>query len=108
VTFYDFLTEEGIVELLRSADVSISIPISDGTAVSVLESMASGLPVIVSDLPRTENGWRPWGGVLARLRDQLSDDLIKFYEGNYDLKSMGEHNRSVYRFNANRKIHFDR
>jgi glycosyltransferase involved in cell wall biosynthesis len=35
----------------RLADVTISVPGSDGTPMSVLESLACGTPVVVSDLP---------------------------------------------------------
>jgi glycosyltransferase involved in cell wall biosynthesis len=37
--------------LYRAADVVVSVPESDGEALSVLEAMASGVPVVVSDLP---------------------------------------------------------
>ena len=35
----------------RLADVTVSIPSSDGTPMSVLESMACGTPVLVSRIP---------------------------------------------------------
>jgi glycosyltransferase involved in cell wall biosynthesis len=35
----------------RLADVTVSIPSSDGTPMSVLESMACGTPVLVSNIP---------------------------------------------------------
>jgi len=40
----------------RAADIYLSASHSDGTSVSLLEAMASGLPSIVSDIP----GNRPW------------------------------------------------
>jgi glycosyltransferase involved in cell wall biosynthesis len=43
-------------ELYRSADLYISASHSDGSSVSLLEAMASGLPVVVSDIP----GNREW------------------------------------------------
>ncbi|HEY7098196.1 MAG TPA: glycosyltransferase family 4 protein [Terriglobales bacterium] len=48
----------------RSADVYVSCAKSDGTSISLLEGMATGLPVLVSDIPSNrewvtpnENGW---------------------------------------------------
>ena len=37
-------------ELYRAADVCVSVPSSDGTSIAVLEAMASGRAVVVSDL----------------------------------------------------------
>jgi glycosyltransferase involved in cell wall biosynthesis len=48
----------------RAADVYVSCSRSDGTSISLLEAMATGLPVVVTDLPSNrewviegENGW---------------------------------------------------
>ena len=48
----------------RSADVYVSCAQSDGTSVSLLEAMATGLPVVVTDLPSNrewvddgQSGW---------------------------------------------------
>ena len=38
-------------EMLYSVDIFISVPSSDSSSISLLEAMACGLPVIVSDIP---------------------------------------------------------
>ena len=55
---------EAVADFYGAADVYISSTHSDGTSVSLLEAMASGLPVIVTDIPanrewvrREVNGW---------------------------------------------------
>ncbi|HWP45497.1 MAG TPA: glycosyltransferase family 4 protein [Blastocatellia bacterium] len=40
-----------MADYYRLADVTISVPSTDGTPMSVLESLACGTPVVVSDLP---------------------------------------------------------
>jgi len=51
-------------EYFRSADLYMSCSSCDGTSISMLEAMATGLPILVSDLPGNrewirpgENGW---------------------------------------------------
>jgi glycosyltransferase involved in cell wall biosynthesis len=61
---------EEIVDTYRLADAVVSIPSSDGTPVSVLEAMACGTPVIVSDL----SSLREWiingeNGLLVPVKD---------------------------------------
>jgi glycosyltransferase involved in cell wall biosynthesis len=47
-----------MIATLQACKVSVSVPTSDATSVSVLESMACALPVIASDLPAN----RQWLG----------------------------------------------
>jgi glycosyltransferase involved in cell wall biosynthesis len=42
---------EHVADIYRLADVVVSVPTSDSTPVSILEALACGIPVIVSDLP---------------------------------------------------------
>lgn len=51
VQFHGRLDDAQMQAVLRHCHVSVSVPRSDATSVSVLESMACGLPVIASDLP---------------------------------------------------------
>lgn len=51
VSFHGRLGDAEMAAVLDRCKVSVSLPRSDATSVSVLESMASGLPVIASDLP---------------------------------------------------------
>jgi len=51
VTCHGRVAEEKVTELLYIADISISVPELDGSAMSLLESMASGAALVVSDIP---------------------------------------------------------
>jgi glycosyltransferase involved in cell wall biosynthesis len=42
---------EELCYYLNSAEIYVSTSISDGTSMSLLEAMACGLPVVVSDVP---------------------------------------------------------
>lgn len=49
----------------RAADIYLSCAESDGTSVSLLEAMGTGLPVVVSDIPGNREWVTPAGGRLA-------------------------------------------
>jgi glycosyltransferase involved in cell wall biosynthesis len=60
---------EDLPKWFRAADVYISCAKSDGTSISLLEAMATGLPVIVTDIPSNrewvdepDNGWLAHAG----------------------------------------------
>lgn len=45
-----------MADVYRTADVVVSVPMSDATPVSILEALAAGVPVVATDLPSV----RPW------------------------------------------------
>ena len=50
VVFHGRLDDAGMARVLAQCKISVSVPTSDATSVSVLESMACGLAVVASDL----------------------------------------------------------
>jgi len=62
----------------RAADVYVSCTRSDGTSISLLEAMATGLPVVVSDIPANrewvvegQNGWLASADSATEFADRL-------------------------------------
>ena len=51
VRYVGSIPHDEMADYYRLADVTVSIPSSDGTPMSVLESMACGTPVVVSRIP---------------------------------------------------------
>ena len=51
VRFVGSISHAAMPDYYRMSDVTVSIPSSDGTPMSVLESMACGTPVLVSRIP---------------------------------------------------------
>ncbi len=77
---------EELPDWYRAADLYLSASYSDGSSVSLLESLACGVPVLVSDIPgnrewigQDEQGW------LFRSGDE--NDLAQGILNSFDLKS---------------------
>jgi glycosyltransferase involved in cell wall biosynthesis len=83
----------------RAADLYASCAHADGSSVSLLEAMATGLPVLVTDLPSNaewviagRNGWLAPAGDAAAVADALRA-AARTPEG--DRAAMGARNRRV-------------
>lgn len=81
VVFHGRLDDAGMARVLAQCKLSLSVPTSDATSVSVLESMACGLAVVATDLDAN----RKWldasllvpprdAGALARVLEALAVD----------------------------------
>lgn len=57
VRFLDAIRHDEMPDYYRLADVTVSIPSSDGTPMSVLESLACGTPVVVSDIANYDRNY---------------------------------------------------
>lgn len=51
VSFHGRVDDAAMVAVLQRCKLSVSVPSSDATSVSLLESLACGVPVLASDLP---------------------------------------------------------
>jgi len=72
--------KEDMPKWFRAADAYVSCAQSDGTSVSLLEAMATGLPVVVTDIPSNRewvvegrNGWL----APARSPEEFADRLLR-------------------------------
>jgi glycosyltransferase involved in cell wall biosynthesis len=93
------LGQDALQREYAAADVYLSCALSDGTSISLLEAMAAGLPVVVTDAP----GNREWvvpdtGGWLAAARDvaAFADGIVAAAGlGGHAVSAVAEHNRAV-------------
>ena len=106
------IVPEDIPDLYRVADLYISSTHSDGTSVSLLEAMASGLPVIVTDIP----GNREWvqhgvNGWLARDNNTEEFARLLLLAANLspeDLHRMANENRLIAEDRADWNRNFEK
>lgn len=96
VRFYPWKSYDQMPELYNSMDIAISIPDSDSVAASVMEAMASELPVIVSDIPNmrelVEHGVT---GYITRIGiSDLADRLSMVYAMRSMLPEIGKRARA--------------
>lgn len=93
------LAEDRLAAEFAAADVYLSCALSDGTSISLLEAMASGLPPVVTDVP----GNREWvdegrGGWLAQPSnaDAFAGALLTAAALDVDGRSLlAHHNRAI-------------
>ena len=103
------MNQNELPRFYHSADVYISASHSDGTSISLLEAMASGLPVIVSDIPGNKEwvshgkqGWLfPDGDINA-----LAQTIIDAFENREKLPQMGKAARELAEQRADWKKNF--
>ncbi|WP_461206454.1 glycosyltransferase family 4 protein [Clostridium sp. DL1XJH146] len=83
-----FVSRKELLDLMISSQIYISIPTSDSTSVTLLEAMACGIPIIVSDL-QANREWienRINGLVLNRIDEEVLYENIKSIINNNKLK----------------------
>lgn len=110
VLFQGRVGDAEMVEAIQRSRVSVSVPTSDATSVSVLESMACAVPVIASDLPANRQWIDSRGGGLVPVRDvdALTQALLRvFDQPELAYLAMGAHNRNRIEREASRRGQMD-
>ncbi len=84
---------------LNASDVYLSTSLSDGTSLSLLEAMACGLGIIVTDVPAIREWISSENGIYARVGDSASvtNALNKYYNNRGLIKEHGERNLEIAR-----------
>ena len=108
VRFTGRVDDAGLVAALQRARVSVSVPRSDATSVSLLESMACGLPVIASDLPANRAWVDPALTVPAGDPQALAAALRRLHDEPDFARAQGQRNREVAVQRASRRVQMNR
>ena len=109
VRFTGEIPNEDLVYYLNCAEIYVSTSKSDGTSLSLLEAMACGLPVVVSDVPANcewvkdgENGY-----IVPRKKvPPISEKVITLLNNPSQAQRMGEINLGIARERADWNINF--
>jgi len=121
VHFPGQIPQEKLPDFYRAANLYISTSHSDGTSISLLEALACGLPVLITDIPGNQE-WispsSPWeeglgargAGWLFRDGDvaSLEAGILHAVENREQLPAMGRAARELAESRANWEINFQK
>lgn len=105
IDFTGWVGRKELIDLLCSADVFLSAPSSDSTALSLLEAFAAGLAVIVSDLPANYEWIEPGCNgylVLPENEKTLAESMLDLAKNPQKAREWGEKNRKIVKERGDR------
>ena len=110
VHFPGQVSQDKLPDFYRAADLYISTSHSDGTSISMLEALASGTPVLLSDIPGNREwianpgdiGWLFRNGDI----DSLTKGILSAVENRDQLPAMSQAARQLAVSRANWESNF--
>ena len=103
VYFAGFVPNDELPLYLNDSDLYVSPSLSDGTSASLLEAMACGLPVVVTDVPAILEWTTPnHNGIIVPRQNTtaLAEGLIRILKDKTARVEMGERNQTLVRERA--------
>ena len=98
VIFVGDVSEKEMAKYLNAADVYVSTSLSDGASASLLEALACGLPVVVTDIPANRE-WIKDGvnGFLVPPRnpEKTAEAILKLLNDGERMKIFGQYNQKI-------------
>ncbi len=107
VQFHGRLDDAGMAAVLARCKLSISVPASDATSVSVLESMACGLAVIASDLPANREWLASQALVPAGDEHALAQCWVSLLQADARCAALGARNAERIARDGDRRVQMD-
>lgn len=111
VQFRGQVAQGGLPEYYRASDLYISASHSDGSSVSLMEALGSGVPALLSDIP----GNREWieDGVQGWLfkdgdAQSLAQGILRAVDQRYKLKKIGKQARQLAEVRADWNQNFEK
>jgi len=109
VIFPGFISQEELPKYYRAANVYVSASHIDGSSISLLEAMACGIPVLVSDIPGNKewvmDGRQGWLFKMGNV-SEIMKALRRAFEHKETLLEMGKEARQTVEKKANWKKNF--
>lgn len=95
VEFLGILQHEDVIRQLKKANVFLFLSTTEGFSCSLLEAMASGLPVIATNVGSNAEMIEDKGGIIIDVNKQINfvDEIRKFIASEGHLDSCGDFNR---------------
>lgn len=110
VLFTGWVNETEMADYLNASDIYVSTSLSDGASCSLLEAMACGLPVVVSDVPANEE-WveNVVNGYIVPRKDsaRFAERIVELLNNDSLREHMGQHNLEIAQKRANWDKNFD-
>jgi glycosyltransferase involved in cell wall biosynthesis len=103
--------QQELPDYYHASDLYISASYSDGSSVSLMEALASGLPVLVSDIPGNKewikeniNGWLFKTGSV----EDLTKNMTEIFKNKMHLSQVGIEARKSAEKKANWEVNFQK
>ena len=95
VEFKGYMNHDSIADLYRTSDVFVLPSLNEGMSNALLEAMASGLPVIVTDTGGTSELIDGNGVVVPMSDSNAIAEAIREFMDNSDIRKMGMRSREI-------------